>query len=142
MRPSFHEDYTCRQEIRGGSDRSFGVVMGVFFLLAGMWPVLARHAMRRWAIAAGALVIATAIVHPAFLRPFNRAWTKVGFWIGRVTTPLITGVLFFFAVTPTALLLRLFRRDPLRLHFKPGVETYWIERKPPGPAPETMRNQF
>jgi hypothetical protein len=54
----------------------------------------------------------------------------------------VMGLLFYLTVTPTGLLMRLFRKDPLRLRFDPEAKSYWIERQPPGPAPETMRHQF
>jgi hypothetical protein len=62
--------------------------------------------------------------------------------LGRVVSPLITALLFFLVVTPIGLLFRLLKKDPLRLASSAEVSTYWIERQPPGPAPETMRNQF
>jgi hypothetical protein len=59
-----------------------------------------------------------------------------------VVSPVIMGLLFFVAVTPTALIMRLAGKDPLRLRFDPEARTYWIDRRPPGPEPQTMRNQF
>ena len=59
-----------------------------------------------------------------------------------VVNPLVMGLLFYLTVTPTGLLMRLFGKDPLRLRFDPEAKSYWIERQPPGPAPETMRHQF
>jgi hypothetical protein len=40
------------------------------------------------------------------------------------------------------LLMRLAGKDPMRRKFEPGAKSYWIVREPPGPAPETFRNQF
>jgi len=62
--------------------------------------------------------------------------------MGRVVTPVITALLFYLVVTPTGFLFRLWGKDPLRLALDTGVQSYWIERRPPGPPPETMSNQF
>ena len=142
MRPAFHEDYSRQRDARGGSDRSFGIVMGLFFVFIGLLPLRSHHGVRAWALALAAVFVAAALVRPNWLRPLNRAWTAIGLWIGLVTTPLIVGLLFFLAVTPTAMIMRLFRKDPLRLRFDPAASSYWIVRTPPGPPPESMRNQF
>ncbi len=76
------------------------------------------------------------------LAPLNRAWARLGLVLHRLTNPLVMAVIFYLAVTPTALVLRLFGKDPLRRRFEPEAESYWIERRPPGPAPESMRHQF
>lgn len=142
MRPDFHEDYNRERETRGGSDRSFGIVMGLFFLFLGLWPLRSHHGVRVWALALAAIFVAAALVLPKWLRPLNRAWTALGLWIGMITTPVIAGLLFFLAVTPTAIIMRLFRKDPLRLRFDSAASSYWILRTPPGPPPESMQNQF
>jgi hypothetical protein len=72
----------------------------------------------------------------------NAAWAKIGILMGRVVSPVVSGLLFFGVVTPTGLLLRLLGKDPLRLAPDRPASTYWIERRPPGPAPQTMSSQF
>jgi|SRR5271170_2901599 len=141
-RDSLHEDLHRRQEGRGSSDRSFGIVFGIFFVLVGLSPLRAHHPVRGWAFPVAGLFLAVAFLNPAWLRPLNKLWTKLGILMGRVVSPVITALLFYLVVTPTGLLFRLFGKDPLRLAFEPGAKSYWIERKPPGPLPETMTNQF
>jgi Mg2+/citrate symporter len=139
---SLHEDFRRKQEGQGGSDRGFGIVFAIFFTLIALLPLRAHHPVRWWALALAVLFLGVALLQPAWLRPLNRAWTKLGLLLGRVVSPLITALLFFLVVTPIALLFRLLKKDPLRLASSSEVSTYWIERQPPGPAPETMRNQF
>jgi hypothetical protein len=141
-RESLHEDLHRRQEGRGSSDRSFGIVFGIFFVLVGLSPLRSHHPIRWWAFALAGLFFAVAFLKPAWLRPLNAIWTKLGLLMGRVVSPVITALLFYLVVTPTGLLFRLFGKDPLRLAFEPGAKSYWIERKPAGPLPETMTNQF
>jgi hypothetical protein len=139
---SLHEDFRRKQEGQGGSDRGFGIVFAVFFTLIGLLPLRAHHPVRWWALVLAVLFLGVALLQPAWLRPLNRIWTQLGLLLGRVVSPLVTALLFFLVVTPIGLLFRLLKKDPLRLASSPDASTYWIERQPPGPAPETMRNQF
>ena len=76
------------------------------------------------------------------LAPLNKWWTKLGVLLYRIVSPVVLGLLFYLTVTPIALLLRLLGKDPLRLRRDPDGASYWIDRTPPGPAPESMKNQF
>jgi hypothetical protein len=38
--------------------------------------------------------------------------------------------------------MRFVGKTPLQLGFDRNARSYWIERQPPGPAPETFRRQF
>jgi hypothetical protein len=67
---------------------------------------------------------------------------KFGEMLHRIVSPLALGIVFYFTVLPTGLLLRLFSNDPLRLRFDPTAKSYWIKREPPGPAAESLKNQF
>ena len=67
---------------------------------------------------------------------------EFGLLLHRVTNPLLMGLVFFLAVTPTAFIMRLMGKDPLRLRIDRSAKSYWIDREPPGPEPDTMRNQF
>jgi hypothetical protein len=139
---SFHEDFARQEQVRGGSDRSFGLVFTVVFAGFGLWPL--RHGItpRWWSIALAATFLIAALTRPAVLRPLNRLWTHLGLLLGRLINPLVTGFLFFFVFTPMGLIMRLFGYDPLRLRRDTGGSSYWIERRPPGPDPGTMPNQF
>jgi hypothetical protein len=142
QKASLHEDLGRKQEGVGGSDRGFGIVFAIFLSLVGLLPLRARHPVRWWALALAAMFLAVALLQPVWLRPLNRIWTKLGLLLGRVVSPVVTGLLFFLVVTPIGLLFRLSKKDPLRLASSSGMSTYWIARQPPGPSPESMRNQF
>jgi hypothetical protein len=83
-----------------------------------------------------------ALLWPAVLAPLNRIWTRFGLLLHRIVSPVVLGVMFFGVVTPMGLVMRALGKDPLRLRFDPAARTYWIERRPPGPAPDTLNNQF
>ena len=139
---SVHETLTRDEEIKTSSDRAFGIVFTVVFAIIGLWPLINGETPRIWAMSIAGLFLAAALIRPTILAPLNRLWTKFGFLLHRVTNPLLMGVVFFLAVTPTALALRLFGKDPLRRKKDPEAKSYWIDRQPPGPSPETMSNQF
>lgn len=125
-----------------GSERSFGLVFVVVFAVIGFWPLLKGEPLRLWALGAAAVLLVLALAVPAALKPFNRLWFRFGLLLHKVMTPLIMGLMFFGAFMPTGLIMRALGKDILRLKFDPQAQSYWIERHPPGPAPESLRNQF
>lgn len=139
---TFHEDYGRKDEVEAGSERSFGVVFAAVFAIVGLLPLWDGGAVRGWALIVAVAFLAVALSAPRLLGPLNRLWFRFGVLLNRVVSPLILGLLFFTTITPTAIVMRLAGKDSLRLRFDPGAASYWIERKPPGPEPETMRNQF
>lgn len=138
----FHESFQRDEQVKGSSNRTFGLVFFVVFTLITIWPVLFSHSLRWWTapIALGFLVVS--FVAPQILAPLNKAWTRLGMLMHRVVNPLIMGLLFYVAITPMGLLMRLFGKDLLRLKRDPQASSYWIERNPPGPSAESMRRQF
>ena len=137
-----HEDLSRKHEARGPSNRNFGFVFSAFFLLLGIAPLRKHQPVRWWSLAlAGAFLVVT-ILAPGLLAPLNRLWMKLGHLLGRITTPIVTGLLFYVVFTPAGFLARLLGKDPLRLRFDPKAGSYWQERRPPGPPPADMANQF
>ena len=94
------------------------------------------------ALAAAAVFLVLAIAAPRLLRPLNRLWHRFGLLLARFMNLLVLGLLFYFVITPMGLIMRMAGKDPLRLRWRPEADSYWIERAPPGPKPETMKNQF
>ena len=139
---NLHEDLNRKQEIHGSSDRSFGIVFAIFFSLVALSPMRQQRPLRWWALALGLLFLAIALARPVLLRPMNRLWTQLGLLLGRVVSPVVAGLLFFLVVTPLGLLFRALGKDPLCLARNPEVHSYWINRHPPGPQPNSMLDQF
>ena len=137
-----HENLDREEEIKVSSDRSFGIVFTLLFLAVGIWMVL-RGQPNGWLFLASAvLFFVVAMARPSVLGPLNRAWMKLGLLLSRVANPLILGVVFFLVLTPIAVIRRLLGKDSLHLGSKPGLESYWIDRIPPGPKPGSMTKQF
>ncbi|MFB9268559.1 SxtJ family membrane protein [Bradyrhizobium erythrophlei] len=97
-----------------------------------LWP---------WALSAAVLLLVVAWRRPSLLHPLNRLWMKLGLLLHKLVNPIIMGLLFYGTILPTGLVMRLRGRDLLRLKREADAASYWIAR-PPGPAPETMRDQF
>jgi hypothetical protein len=137
-----HEDFSRQEEITPSSDRSFGLVIAIFFLILGIWPLVHAEPVRWWALGAAAVFAVLALLWTAALAPLNKLWTKLGLLLYRIVSPIVLGLLFYLTVTPIALLMRLLGKDPLRLRRDPDGASYWVIRTPPGPTPESMKNQF
>jgi hypothetical protein len=139
-----HEDYRRDEKIKGSSNRSFGLVIGAFLALVALAPLVREQAgpVRWWALAVAAAFVSSAFFWPAPLAPLNRLWTKLGLLLFRIVSPIVMALLFFGTVTPIGFLMRRAGKDPLRLRRDPAAKSYWIERDPPGPAPDTMTRQF
>lgn len=137
-----HEDFSRQEEITPSSDRSFGLVIAIFFLIVSFWPLVHAEPVRWWALGAAAVFAVVALLWTAALAPLNKLWTKLGLLLYRIVSPIVLGLLFYLTVTPIALLMRLLGKDPLRLRRDPDGASYWVIRTPPGPTPESMKNQF
>jgi hypothetical protein len=137
-----HEDFGRKHAEKGPTEKSFGLVFAGFFLLVSLAP-LRRHApVRWWALAVSFLFLLLAFTTPRVLRPLNKLWMQLGRLLGRVTTPIVTALLFFLIFTPAGFVSRMLGKDPLRLSFDRSARTYWRERQPPGPPPQGMSDQF
>lgn len=128
--------------MKQSTDRAFGLVFTVVFAVIALWPLWADDLPRWWALGLAGVFLATSLATPRFLAPLNRAWIRLGRLLQKVVHPVVMALLFFGMVTPMGLVRRAFVRDPLGLARDPEAESYWIERDPPGPTPESMTQQF
>jgi Saxitoxin biosynthesis operon protein SxtJ len=137
-----HEDLTREENVEGSSDRAFGLVFAVVFLLIGSWPLIRGQAPHWWGVVVSATFGAIALLNPALLATLNRLWLKLGILLGRIISPIALGILFYCVLTPVGVVMRLMGKDPLCLKRDADADTYWILREPPGPPPDSMTNQF
>ena len=125
-------------DIKVSSNRSFGIVFFVVFLLIALYPLTYNSDIRIWSFIISLIFLVLGLVNSKILTPLNRVWFKFGILLGRVISPLIMGLIFFFVVTPIGLLMRLFGKDVLNLKYNSN-KSYWIEKN--GPKSK-MKNQF
>jgi hypothetical protein len=137
-----HERHYETPQLPPGSDRSFGWVFATVFAVIGFWPVLHRHEPRWWLWGLAVTLVLIVWLAPHWLAPLNRAWFGIGNALNKVVSPLIMALVFFVIVTPTAWLRRRTGSDVLGLRNSPEVKSYWRLRDPPGPEPDSLKNQF
>ncbi len=143
MSGSTHETLRREDDDKPGSDRGFGLVMAVVFLLLA--AIQAWSGAWGWAalwlgVAAGFFALAS--TKPHLLHPANRLWFRFGLLLHRVVNPVVMGLMFFCVFTPIGVLMRLFGQRPLALDLDRSAPSYWIERRATPAAPGSMRKQF
>ena len=137
-----HEDLSRRQEVKASSNRSFGWVFAIVFLIIALSPLVSGGALRWWSLIVSGLVAVVTMTAPALLTIPNRLWLRFGLLLHRIVSPVALAIMFYGVLTPMGALMRAFGKDPLRLRRSGSAESYWIKRDPPGPKPESMSNQF
>lgn len=137
-----HESLKDKDEVQVGSEKSFGVVFAVVFAIIAIWPLIHGLPVRWWALIVSMAFLAAAYVAQPLLKPLNLLWFKFGLLLYKVVNPVVMGLLYYTTIVPTGLAMRMCGKDPLNRTFDREAKTYWIERDPPGPEPESMKNQF
>ena len=125
-------------EIKIGSNKSFGIVFFVVFLLIAIYPLINNGDLRIWSFIIAIIFLILGLINSKVLTPLNKLWFKFGLLLGKIVSPLIMGIIFFFVVTPTAFIMRIIGKDLLNLKFN-NKKTYWIEKTDPK---SKMKNQF
>ena len=126
------------KKIKIGSNRSFGVVFSIVFLIIALLPLLNDNSVRIWSVILSLIFFILGLLNSNILSPLNRIWFKFGIILGGIVSPIIMGLVFFLVVTPTSLILRLFKKDVLNLKKNDGM-TYWIKKLD---KKSKMKNQF
>lgn len=141
---NFHESFQRNEDSQAprSSNRSFGLIVSGALALIGLWPLTGSHEPNWLPLGAAVILLVLAGARPELLAPLNLIWFRIGLLLHKFVNPVLMAVIFIFGVLPTALVMRLMRMDPMRRRFDPEAVSYWIERKPPGPSPEGMKNQF
>jgi hypothetical protein len=137
-----HEDFSREEDVKPSSDRSFGLVIATFLMIVAFWPLIRGEQVRWWVLGTAAVFAVLAFFWTTALAPLNIWWMKLGVLLYKIVNPVVLGLLFYATVTPIALLMRVLGKDPLRLRRDFDAASYWIDRTPPGPVPDSMKNQF
>ena len=125
-------------KVRISSNRSFGIIFFIFFLLISLYPLLHNDNLRLWSLIISVIFLFLGLINSKILTPFNILWFKFGIVLGKIVSPFIMGIIFFLVVTPIALIMRLLSKDLLNLKYNKN-KSYWVEKK--GPKSK-MKNQF
>ena len=124
--------------VKISSNRSFGIVFFVVFLLIALYPFTNNGEIRIWSVIISLFFLVLGILNSKILTPLNKIWFRFGIFLGKIISPLIMGIIFFMVVTPIGLIMRLIGKDVLNLRYN-KEKSYWIEKS--GPKSK-MKNQF
>ena len=125
-------------DVKISSNRSFGIIFFIVFLLIALYPLTYSEEIRVWSATISLIFLVLGLFNSKILTPLNKLWFKFGIFLGKIISPIIMGIIFFFVVTPIGLLMRLLRKDLINLKYN-NNKSYWIEKK--GPKSK-MKNQF
>ena len=125
-------------DVKISSNRSFGIVFFIVFLLIATYPLTYSGEIRVWSITISFTFLVLGLLNSKILTPLNKLWFKFGILLGKIVSPIIMGIIFFFVVTPIGLIIRILGKDVLNLKYNKS-QSYWIEKN--GPKSK-MKNQF
>ena len=125
-------------ESKISSNRSFGIVFFIVFLLVAVYPLINNEGIRVWSLIISLVFLILGLLKSRVLTPLNIVWIKFGILLGKVIAPIVMGMIFFLVVTPIGILMKILNKDLLNLKFN-SKKTYWIEKTDPK---SKMKNQF
>ena len=126
------------KEIKLPTNRNFGTVFFLVFLIISLFPLLKNENIRIWSIIIALVFLVLGLLNSKFLTPLNKIWFRFGIILGNFVSPIVMGIVFFVIVTPTSLIMKSLGKNLLNLK-KGNKKTYWIERSK---IKSKMKNQF
>ena len=127
-----------QQKIKLPSNRNFGIIFSIVFLIISLWPLLSQNDIRIWSLIISGIFLVLGLINSKLLLPLNKIWFKFGILLGNFIAPIVMGIVYFMVVTPTGLIMRLLGKDLLNLK-KNNKDTYWIEKDN---SNNDLKNQF
>ena len=125
-------------EVKIGSNKSFGVVFFIVFLIVGLFPLINEQEMKVWSLLVSLIFLILGLINSTILTPLNKIWFKFGILLGKIVSPIIMGMIFFLVVTPIGILMKILKKDLLNLKYN-NDQSYWIKKNEPK---SKMKNQF
>jgi hypothetical protein len=120
------------------TNKNFGLVFSLVFLIISLWPLISQNEIRYWALILSVIFLTLGLLNSTILLPLNKMWIRFGIFLGNIISPIMMGIIYFFVVTPTGFALRALKKDVLRIK-KNNKETYWVKKEDPK---SNMENQF
>tara|TARA_B100000780_G_scaffold266492_1_gene222757 strand:+ start:186 stop:575 length:390 start_codon:yes stop_codon:yes gene_type:complete len=126
------------KNIKISSNRSFGIVFFIVFLIISIFPLLKDENIKTWSVVVSIVFLILGLLNSPILSPLNKIWFKFGILLGNLISPLVMGLIFFAVVTPTSFIMRALGKDILNLK-KNNKKSYWVEKSS---VKSKMKNQF
>jgi len=130
---------TSESKIQRGSEKSFGIVFSLVFLIIALYPLFVSKDPLIWALFLSVLLFSLAFIAPNVLLLPNKLWFKFGILLGSIIAPIVMAIVYLTTVLPTGIIMRLLGKDLLRKRFDKNAKSYWIKRRTPMGS---MKNQF
>ena len=127
-----------QQNIKLPSNRNFGIVFAIVFLIISLWPLLSQTEVRIWSLIVSIIFLTLGLINSKLLLPLNKIWFKFGILLGNFIAPIVMGIVYFFVVTPTGLVMKVLGKDLLNLK-KSNKNSYWIKKNN---SNSSLKNQF
>lgn len=121
------------------SNRSFGLLFFIVFLILGLWPLKNSGNLNYYLIGISGIFLLLGIANSKLLSPLNKTWVKFGEILGLLIAPIVMAAVYFIFLTPISLIVRIFGKDLLGVKFNKKKNSYWINRKK---SLGSMRKQF
>ncbi|RPG57298.1 MAG: hypothetical protein CBD95_003435 [Flavobacteriales bacterium TMED235] len=128
-----------QQKIKLPSNRNFGIVFSIVFLIISLWPLLSQNEIKIWSLVLSGIFLILGIINSKLLFPLNKIWFRFGILLGNIIAPLVMGLVFFLVVTPTGIIMRVLGKDLLNLKKNNKIKTYWINKNN---SNSSLKNQF
>ena len=125
--------------IKISSNRNFGLVFFIVFLIVCIWPLTYDEPIRFWSAIISSVFLILGLMNSKLLTPLNKLWFKFGMILGAIVSPVVMGVVFFLVVTPIGLIMKIMGKDLLNKKYDNKKITYWIKRDT---SIGTMKRQF
>lgn len=123
--------------IKRKNNITFGILFFVFFLIIGLYPLISNEPIRIWSIIVSLVFLTVTIIKPNLFTFLNKLWIKFGILLGKIISPIVMGLVFFFVVTPIGIFVKILKKDVMSL--KRGASSYWITRED---KIQSMKKQF
>ena len=123
--------------IKKKNNITFGILFFIFFLIIGLYPLISSGTIRIWSITVSLVFLIITIIKPNLFTSLNKLWIKFGILLGKIISPIVMGLIFFFVVTPIGILMKIIKKDVMGL--KRGASSYWITRED---KVQSMKKQF
>jgi len=127
------------EKIKRSTNKSFGLVFFAVFLIIGLWPLLNETSPKVWSIIISIIFLVLGLLKSKILTPLNSIWFKFGELLGLIVSPVVMAVIFFLVVTPTGIIMKLFKKDLLNKKFNKNIKSYWLKKEK---IESTMKQQF
>tara|TARA_Y100000590_G_C15721037_1_gene1013554 strand:+ start:2123 stop:2509 length:387 start_codon:yes stop_codon:yes gene_type:complete len=110
------------------SDKTFGIFFSIIFFIISIYPIFYKNQLNYIFLLFSFIFLLVSLTRPKLFSFLNKLWINLGFLLGKIISPIVMAIIFFFLITPIGLLLRIFGKDFIKLKLNNNHKTYWIDK--------------